>query len=92
VHPNAVVFLSVKNDVLIHFVRENPDLELIGERGNLQQFLARPSQARGPAGSGVSRRGRYADGGGARRSPLVDAEDDFPPEVVGVPQGAFQWT
>ena len=25
-------------------------------------------------------------------APLVDAEDDLPPEVVGVPQGAFQWT
>ena len=24
-------------------------------------------------------------------APLVDAEDDLPPEVVGVPQGAFQW-
>ena len=25
-------------------------------------------------------------------APLVDAEDDLPPEVVGVPQGAFQRT
>ncbi len=25
-------------------------------------------------------------------APLIDAEDDLPPEVVGVPQGAFQWT
>ena len=25
-------------------------------------------------------------------APLVVAEDDLPPEVVGVPQGAFQWT
>ena len=25
-------------------------------------------------------------------APVVDAEDDLPPEVVGVPQGAFQWT
>ena len=24
-------------------------------------------------------------------APLVDAEDDLPPEVVGVRQGAFQW-
>jgi hypothetical protein len=24
--------------------------------------------------------------------PLVDAEDDLPPEVVGVPKGAFQWS
>ncbi len=26
------------------------------------------------------------------RSPLVDADDDLPPEVIGVLQGAFQWT
>ena len=25
-------------------------------------------------------------------APLVDAEDDLPPEVVGVPKGAFQWS
>ncbi len=25
-------------------------------------------------------------------APLVDAEDDLPPEVVGVPQRAFQWS
>ncbi len=25
-------------------------------------------------------------------APLADAEDDLPPEVVGVPQGAFQWS
>ncbi len=25
-------------------------------------------------------------------APLVNAEDDLLPEVVGVPQGAFQWT
>jgi hypothetical protein len=25
-------------------------------------------------------------------APLVDAEDDLPPEVVGGPQGAFKWT
>ncbi len=25
-------------------------------------------------------------------APLVDVEDDLLPEVVGVPQGAFQWT
>ncbi len=25
-------------------------------------------------------------------APLVDAEDKLPPEVVGVLQGAFQWT
>ena len=25
-------------------------------------------------------------------APLVVAEDNLPPEVVGVPQGAFQWT
>ena len=25
-------------------------------------------------------------------APLVDAEDGFPPEVVGVPKGAFQWS
>ncbi len=25
-------------------------------------------------------------------APLVDTEDNPPPEVVGVPQGAFQWT
>ncbi len=25
-------------------------------------------------------------------APLVDAEEDLPPEVVRVPQGAFQWT
>ncbi len=25
-------------------------------------------------------------------APLDDAEDDLPPEVVGVPQAAFQWT
>ncbi len=45
-----------------------------------------------PPGAGIQDEKDVRTAAEPARAPLVDAEDDLPPEVVGVPQGALQWT
>ena len=45
-----------------------------------------------PPGAGTENEEDVRTAAEPARAPLVVAEDDLPPEVVGVPQGAFQWT
>ncbi len=45
-----------------------------------------------PPGAGTQDEEDMRTAGDLVGAPLVDAEDNLPPEVVGVPQGAFQWT
>jgi hypothetical protein len=48
--------------------------------------------ARAPPGVGIQDEEDVRTAAEAAGVPLVDAKDDLPPEVVGVPQRAFQWT
>ncbi len=48
--------------------------------------------AKAPPGAGIQDEEDVRTAAEPAGAPLVDAEDDLPPEVVGVPQGAFQWT
>ncbi len=45
-----------------------------------------------PPGAGIQDEEDVRTAAEPAGAPLVDVEHDLPPEVVGVPQGSFQWT
>jgi hypothetical protein len=45
-----------------------------------------------PPGAGIEDEEDVRTAAEPAGAPLVDAEEDLPPEVVGVRQGAFRWT
>ncbi len=53
---------------------------------------AEDEPAGAPPGAGIQDEEDVRTAAEPTGAPLVDAEDDLPPEVVGVPQGSFQWT
>ena len=62
-----------------------PEVPRVAER-------AEDVPARAPPGAGTEDEEDVRTAAEPAGAPLVVAEDDLPPEVVGVPQGAFQWT